>query len=88
MAKGPQGWVQCEDHLPYYKDSPCSLPLLLKATRACITPRGARGLRPRPSPDRQCPRSWVPRGPWRGRALACDLPPPPLGLSVLSSIYS
>jgi hypothetical protein len=20
MAKGPQGWVQCEDHLPYYKD--------------------------------------------------------------------
>jgi hypothetical protein len=26
MAKGPQGWVQCEDHLPYYKDSSCSLP--------------------------------------------------------------
>jgi hypothetical protein len=29
MAKGPQGWVQCEDHLPYYKDTSCSLPLLL-----------------------------------------------------------
>jgi hypothetical protein len=26
MAKGPQGWVQCEDHLPYYKDSSCSFP--------------------------------------------------------------
>jgi hypothetical protein len=25
-AKGPQGWVQCEDHLPYYKDNSCSLP--------------------------------------------------------------
>ena len=29
MAKGPQGWVQCEDRLPYYKDSSCSWPLLL-----------------------------------------------------------
>jgi hypothetical protein len=29
MAKGPQGWGQCEDGLPYYKDSPCSLPQLL-----------------------------------------------------------
>jgi hypothetical protein len=29
MAKGPQGWVQCEDHLPYYnKDNSCSLPRL------------------------------------------------------------
>jgi hypothetical protein len=28
MAKGPQGWMQCEDHLPYYKDNPCSLPRL------------------------------------------------------------
>jgi hypothetical protein len=26
MAKGPQGWVQCEDHLLYYKDNSCSLP--------------------------------------------------------------
>jgi hypothetical protein len=30
MAKGPQGWVQCEVHRPCYKDSSCSLlPLLL-----------------------------------------------------------
>ena len=29
MAKRPQGWVQCEDHLPYYKDNSYSLPLLL-----------------------------------------------------------
>jgi hypothetical protein len=29
MAKWPQGWVQCEDHLPYYKYNSCSLPLLL-----------------------------------------------------------
>jgi hypothetical protein len=21
MAKRPQGWVKCEDHLPYYTDS-------------------------------------------------------------------
>jgi hypothetical protein len=27
MAKGPQGWVKCEDRLPYYKDNSCSLPL-------------------------------------------------------------
>ena len=26
MAKRPQAWVQCEDRLPYYKDSSCSLP--------------------------------------------------------------
>jgi hypothetical protein len=26
MAKGAQGWVQCEDHLPYYKYNSCSLP--------------------------------------------------------------
>jgi hypothetical protein len=29
LAKGPQAWVQCEDHLPYYKGGSCSLPLLL-----------------------------------------------------------
>jgi hypothetical protein len=29
MAKGPQGWVKYEDHLPCYKDNSCSLPLLL-----------------------------------------------------------
>jgi hypothetical protein len=29
MAKRPQGRVQCEDRLPYYKGSSCSLPLLL-----------------------------------------------------------
>jgi hypothetical protein len=29
MPKGPQGWVQREDHLPYYKDNAsCSLPRL------------------------------------------------------------
>jgi hypothetical protein len=28
MAKGPQGWVQCEDHLPYYKHNSGSLPRL------------------------------------------------------------
>ena len=27
MAKRSQGWVQCEDRLPYYRDSSCSLPL-------------------------------------------------------------
>ena len=27
MAKRSQGWVKCEDHLPYYRDSSCSLPL-------------------------------------------------------------
>jgi hypothetical protein len=29
MAKVPQGWVQCEDHIPCYKDNSCGLPLLL-----------------------------------------------------------
>jgi hypothetical protein len=28
MAKGPQGWVQCEDRLPYVKDNSCRLPRL------------------------------------------------------------
>jgi hypothetical protein len=27
MAKRSQGWVKCEDRLPYYKGSSCSLPL-------------------------------------------------------------
>jgi hypothetical protein len=27
MAKRSQGWVKCEDPLPYYRDSSCSLPL-------------------------------------------------------------
>jgi hypothetical protein len=27
MAKRSQGWVKCEDRLPYCKDSTCSLPL-------------------------------------------------------------
>jgi hypothetical protein len=27
MAKRPQGWVKCEDRLPYYRGSSCSLPL-------------------------------------------------------------
>ena len=27
MAKRSQGWVKCEDRLPYYRDSSCSLPL-------------------------------------------------------------
>jgi hypothetical protein len=26
VAKGPRGWVKCEDRLPYYKDNTCSLP--------------------------------------------------------------
>jgi hypothetical protein len=29
MPNGPNGWVQCEDHLPCYKYGPHSLPLLL-----------------------------------------------------------
>jgi hypothetical protein len=28
MAKRSQGWVECEDRLPYYKYSSCSLPNL------------------------------------------------------------
>jgi hypothetical protein len=33
VAKRPQGWVQCEDHLPYYyRGNSCSLPLLLPPT--------------------------------------------------------
>jgi hypothetical protein len=27
MAKRSQGWVKCEDRLPYYRDSSCSLSL-------------------------------------------------------------
>jgi hypothetical protein len=27
MAKRSKGWVKCEDRLPYYRDSSCSLPL-------------------------------------------------------------
>jgi hypothetical protein len=27
MAKRSQGWVKCEDRLPYYRGSSCSLPL-------------------------------------------------------------
>ena len=27
VAKRSQGWVKCEDRLPYYRDSSCSLPL-------------------------------------------------------------
>ena len=27
MAKRPQGWVKCEDRLPYYRGNSCSLPL-------------------------------------------------------------
>jgi hypothetical protein len=27
VAKRSQGWVKCEERLPYYRDSSCSLPL-------------------------------------------------------------
>jgi hypothetical protein len=38
MAKRPQGWVKCEDRLPYYRDSSCSLPLATTTT-PCPRPR-------------------------------------------------
>jgi hypothetical protein len=36
MAKGPQGWVKCADHLPYYKDNSPA------ACHDSMTPRLAR----------------------------------------------
>jgi hypothetical protein len=36
MAKGPQGWVQCEDRLACYTGSSCSLLLLLSMVLPCV----------------------------------------------------
>jgi hypothetical protein len=46
MAKGPQGWVQCEDHLPYYKDNSCGLPLATTPRPRLHDSRGPRRGRP------------------------------------------
>jgi hypothetical protein len=54
MAKGPQGWVRCEDRLPYYKGNSCRLP----------RPRGHDPTTPRlartsaGAPGVQCPLEW------------------------------
>jgi hypothetical protein len=40
MAMGPQGWVQCEDRLPCYKDNSCVLPLLLLLSMMSSNNRG------------------------------------------------
>jgi hypothetical protein len=32
MARRSRGWVKCEDRLPYYRGSSCSLPLALATT--------------------------------------------------------
>ena len=37
MAKRPQGWVKCEDRLPYYRGSSCSLPLPRLHDHNCTT---------------------------------------------------
>jgi hypothetical protein len=42
MAKRSQGWVKCEDRLPYYRDSSCSLPLPRPHDHNSTTPRPAR----------------------------------------------
>jgi hypothetical protein len=42
MAKRSQGWVKCEDRLPYYKDSSCSLSLATTPRLRTATPRLAR----------------------------------------------
>jgi hypothetical protein len=42
MAKRSQGWVKCEDRLPYYRDSSCSLPLPRLHVSTTTTPRLAR----------------------------------------------
>jgi hypothetical protein len=54
MAKRSQGWVKCEDRLPYYRSTSCSLPL---ATTTTPRPRprlhdsrGSRRGRGRPGP--------------------------------------
>jgi hypothetical protein len=50
MAKRSQGWVKCEDRLPYYKYSSCSLPLAttprprLRDSRLAGTSAGAPGV--------------------------------------------
>jgi hypothetical protein len=44
MAKRSQGWVKCEDRLPYYRDSSCSLPPLATTPRPQLhDSRGPRG---------------------------------------------
>jgi hypothetical protein len=46
MAKRSRGWVKCEDRLPYYKDSSCSLPLATIPRPRLHDPRGPRRGRP------------------------------------------
>jgi hypothetical protein len=41
MAKRSQGWVKCEDRLPYYKDSSCSSTATCRDSTTA-TPRLAR----------------------------------------------
>jgi hypothetical protein len=54
---------------------------------ACGGSRSAQGLRPRPSPGRQCPRRWGSRGPWCGPPLACDLPGPGFWVLVTPRLF-
>jgi hypothetical protein len=43
-----QGWVKCEDRLPYYRDSSCSLPLAMTPRPRLRDSRGPRRQRGRP----------------------------------------
>jgi hypothetical protein len=69
MAKRSQGWVKCEDRLPYYKDSSCSLPLATTPRPRPHDPRGPRGF------DSGF---WAGRRPWCMRT-APGAPPPRSG---------
>jgi hypothetical protein len=46
MAKRSQGWVKCEDRLPYYKDNSCSLSLATTPRLRLHDSRGPRRGRP------------------------------------------
>ena len=46
MAKRSQGWVRCEDRLPYYRDSSCSLSLATTPRLRLHDSRGPRRGRP------------------------------------------
>jgi hypothetical protein len=66
VAKRPQGWVKCEDRLPYYKGSSCSLPLATIPRPRLRDSRGPRRGRPG-SRARSSGVSWVSCGAWPGR---------------------
>jgi hypothetical protein len=87
MAKRSQGWVKCEDRLPYYRDSSCSCSLPLAPAIDCSAPSsGTPGAppsaalcssaHPPPRPSLRAHPGVPPATLARARSLACFLSSP------------